>query len=310
MISRSLVFSLTQTLKRIAWSNKLTRAVAIRAVDAVYLVKKRLGMTGWMPAVTAATSEVAEGLRPFQRYRTEFAWVAGWFSNQAIATWDSLLTLQTALGLRGNLLEIGVFKGKSAVLMVLHSRPQETCVFVDPALRKEAIDVIEIIRPQNNVWLRDMSQNIRGDERLQSLAGTFRWIHVDGEHSGRAVMNDLEIAEGLLSPEGIICLDDFMSAAYPQVAMAAYRFLDCRSREFSLFLNGFNKGYICRTMYAPTYLRFLKERMLDELNRRGLTDVTIWKTTEPADMNCFGLTQQYLQYDYKGPDWAPDTIPI
>jgi predicted O-methyltransferase YrrM len=310
MISRSLVFSLMQTLKRVAWSNKLTLAVATRAVDTAYLVKKRLGMAGRRSAPTAATSEVAEDLRPFQCYRSEFGWVGGWFSDQALATWDSLLALQTALGLCGNLMEIGVLKGKSAVLMALHARPQETCVFVDPALRKEATDVIKMIRPQNNVWLRDMSQNIRGDERLEPFVGTFRWIHVDGEHSSRAVMNDLEIAEGLLAPEGVICLDDFMSSAYPQVTMAAFRFLDRRAGEFTLFLSGFNKGYVCRTAYAPTYLRFLKERMLGELNRRGLTNVTIWKSADPADMNCFGLTPKYLQYDYKGPDWAPDTIPI
>jgi predicted O-methyltransferase YrrM len=311
MTSRKLVFSLTQTIKRAVWSNPLTRAVVLRGVDAAYLVRKRLGMAGpgRSPAPTAFR-EASGDLAPFQRYRTEFGWIGGWFKEKATASWDCLLALQTALAVRGNLMEIGVSRGKSAALMVLHARSEDTCVFVDPVLRQEAIDAIETIRGQNNVWLRDMSQNIRGDKRLDPLAGTFRWIHIDGEHSGRAVMNDLEIAGGLLSPEGVICLDDFMSPAYPQITMAAFRFLDRKGTAFSLFLNGFNKGYICRTAYAPTYLRFLKDQLLAELNRRELTDVTIWKTTDPDDMNCFGLTRKYLHYEYKGPDWAPDTTPI
>jgi hypothetical protein len=301
--------SLTQTLKRLAWSKKLTRAAVVRALDAVYLVKKRLGNAGQTSAPIAAPDEVTEDLRPYQRYRSEFRSIDGWFKEGAIATWDSLLALQTSLRLRGNLMEIGVSKGKSAALMALHTRPCETCVFVDLALRWEAVDLIEAIRPQNNLWVRDMSQNIRRDGRLMALAGTFRWIHVDGEHSGRAVLNDLEVAAALLSPEGVICLDDFMSPAYPQVTMAAFRFLD-RDREFSLFLIGFNKGYICRAAFAPTYLRFLKERIFPELERREFTDVTVWKTADPEDMNCFGQTRKYLQYDSKGPDWAPHTIPI
>ena len=174
----------------------------------------------------------------------------------------------------------------------------------------QAIDVIESIRPVNNLWLEEASQHIRRAERLMSLAGTFRWIHVDGEHSGRAVLNDLEIAETMLSPEGVICLDDFMSPAYPQVTMAAFRFLDSRNGRFSLFLNGFNKGYISAAGYVPTYLRLLKDHLCQELRRRRFPDFTVWKTADPNDMNCLGQTRKYLDYDFKGPDWAPHAMSI
>jgi Methyltransferase domain len=310
MISPSLVVSLTGTLKRLAWSSRLTRAVAVRAVDTAHLVKRRRGVRERTAGASAVPDEVPADLIPFHRYRGEFDWITGWFQEGAIATWDSLLAWQATLAISGNLFEIGVFKGKSAALMALRSCPQEICVFVDAILRREAIDVIETIRPANNVWWREMSQDIPSDGRLLPLAGTCRWIHIDGDHSSRGVLNDLEIATGLLSPEGVICLDDFMNPAYPQVTMATFRFLEGRPGELSLFLTGFNKGYLCRVAYAPTYLRFLKGRLLAELHRRELTDVTLWKTTDPEDMNCFGLTRKYLDHDYKGPDWAPHTIPI
>lgn len=302
------VFSMTQRLKRLAWTNRLTLGVATKLVDAAYVARRQVSK-GARPAPAVMPADGSD-LAPFHRYRTEFGELGGWFGEEAIASWDCLLSLQQALAVRGNVMEIGVLKGKSAALLALHSRPEETCVLVDPALRKEATDVIETIRPEGNLYYRQMSQQVRGDAELVSLAGTFRWIHIDGEHSGRAVTNDLAIGEMLLAPDGIICLDDFMVSSYPQITMATFVFLERWKDELTLFLCGFGKGYICRTASAPIYREFIRDRMLDELHRRDLQDVTIWKTTDPDDMNCFGLTSRHLSFDYKGPDWAPDTIPV
>jgi hypothetical protein len=173
-----------------------------------------------------------------------------------------------------------------------------------------ATDVVETIRPRSNLWVADVSQNLRNDPRLHPLAGTFRWIHIDGEHTGRAVTNDLEIARNFLSRDGIVCLDDFMSPAYPQITAATFAFLERHRDELTLFLAGFNKGYVCRTAQAQAYLRFLQQKLFDELTRRNVDNVTVWKSTDPADMNCFGMTAKLLQVDVRGPDWAPDTISI
>jgi hypothetical protein len=302
------VFSMTQRLKRLAWTNRVTLGLATKLVDAAYVARRQVAKSPRPTSVAVPDDE--SDLLPFRRYKTEFGDVGGWFSDEAIASWDCLLSLQHTLALEGNLMEIGVLKGKSAALLAVHSSKDETCVFVDPALRKEATDVIELIRAKNNVYYRQMSQQIRGNAELVSLAGTFRWVHIDGEHCGRAVANDLAIAEMLLAPEGIICLDDFLVASYPQITMATFAFLERWKDELTLFLCGFGKGYICRTAFAATYLEFLRDRMLSELHRRDLNNVTIWKTTDPDDMNCFGLTAKQLAFDYKGPDWAPDTIPI
>src|SRR4030095_347675 len=105
-----------------------------------YLLKKRRRMPQRMAVVTAAPGKVAADLVPFHRYRAEVGWIGGWVQEVATATWDSLLAWQAALEVRGNLVEIGVLKGKSAALMALHARPEETCVFVDAVLRQEAID--------------------------------------------------------------------------------------------------------------------------------------------------------------------------
>jgi hypothetical protein len=306
MRTRRLVFSLTQKLKRLAWSNKAALWIATRVVDASYILTRRFRRG----AIRAGGDDAPPELHPLRRFWAEFSGIAGSFWDGAIVTWDVLFRYQAEAEIAGDLLEIGVLKGRSAVLLALHARPGETLALVDPALRLEATDMVERARPGPNLYLRMRSQELGNDTRLGALEGRCRWVHIDGEHSGPAVDNDLDIAARLLAPEGVICLDDFFTPAYPQITRAAFTWLAARGGAFILFLTGFNKGYICRAHAALDYLRFTRDRMLMEFERRDFGNVTVWKTTEPADMNCFGITPRYQEHRCKGPDWAPDTIPL
>ena len=76
-----------------------------------------------------------------------------------------------------------------------------------------------------------------------------------------------------------------------------------------MFLVGYNKGYICRREDAAPNLVFLRDAAQREYARRDLA-VTLWKTADPTDMNCFGVTRRVEDRAYRGPDWEPDTLPI
>jgi predicted O-methyltransferase YrrM len=309
MAERTSVY-LINKFRRLAWSNRGTLALATAAVDAAYLFRKASrGKRAAAPTKGPAAPREATDLGRLERYRSEFAAIGGNFWDGAIVTWDVLFVRQAAEGITGDLLEIGVLKGKSATLIALHARADETFVLVDPALRREAIDAVESIRSAHNVLVRDVSQNLRGHAALAGREGSFRWIHIDGEHSGPAVTNDLEIAEALIAPHGIICLDDFFTPAYPQITAAAFAFLASRRDRLQLFLIGYNKGYICRREDAQEILLFLRDDAGREYARRDFP-VTLWKTANPADMNCFGVMPRVQDAVYKGPDWSPDAIPI
>ncbi len=306
---RAVIF-VANKLLRLARTNKTTFFLATAAVDAFYLAKKwiRGGGPGDPPVFPAANSKRPE-LTAFDRYKNEFATLKGHFSDGAMVTWDILLSRQVTEAVAGDLLEIGVFSGKSATLIALHARATETVVLVDPILQREAIDAVEIIHPTHNILIRDISQNIRNHDAIAGRQGRYRWIHIDGEHSGPAVTNDLEIAETLLAPRGIISVDDFFTPAYPQVTAAVFAFLATRRQRLQLFLCGYTKGYICRREDASEMLAFLRDKAKDEYDRRNFA-VTIWKTSYPADLNCFGVTPRRRNMAYRGPDWEPDTIPI
>lgn len=300
---------LVDTLRRLAWTNPTTLRLATGAADAAYLARRLLGRRRQGPAMAPHAAEA--DLAPYHAYRQHCASTAGWFTEGAIVTWDALLAFQSERTQQGDLLEIGVLKGKSAAMLAVHAAPEEAVVLIDPALRQEAIDLVASAHPSHNLLLlRARSQDVVGLEELASRRGRCRWLHIDGEHSGRAVRNDLAIAADLVAPDGIICLDDFFAPAYPQITEAAFRFLDHRKAEFQLFLAGFRKAYICARVAAPAYLQFVKDQLPNEYRRRGFTDFTLCKTTDPADMNCFGVIERRRDSDFKGPDMVPGRIEI
>ena len=243
-------------------------------------------------------------MRRFEDYMRSFSDVAGWFPVPAAAIWDCLLDFQEASGVNGNLMEIGVWKGKSAGCAALHCRREEFCLFVDPLPLADARETISRLVPKARCkYLQETSQLLPRYPVLKETLGSFRWIHIDGEHSSEAVAGDLRLAADLVCSRGIVVVDDFFSPSYPQVTQSVFQFIAGRPAPLSLILCGFQKGYLCRPTAARTYLDYIRSSLHRDLTDRQCGAFTIWKTTEPADMNTFGVTDRFLEFDYRGPDW-------
>ena len=134
-------------------------------------------------------------MKHFDEYMKHFSEVEGWFQTPAIAIWDSLLSYQEEQRISGNMIEIGVWKGKSAALAALHCQTGEECVFVDAMPLDAAKATISQTLPQATChYLQEQSQFLARHPFIAQGTRSFRWIHVDGEHTGQSVINDLEIA--------------------------------------------------------------------------------------------------------------------
>jgi predicted O-methyltransferase YrrM len=247
----------------------------------------------------------------YHRFLRAFVDVPGWFYPQSAATWDILLSYQEAHGIVGNLLEIGVYQGKSAGMAALHRQGEESCVFVDPLPMDGIRQRLEQLLPDAKCeYIQELSQYLPRHAFVRDAARDFRWIHIDGEHSAQAMQNDLTIAETLLSDRGILVVDDFFSPSYPQITQAVFRFLDANPGRLMLLLCGYNKGYLCRPRAAREYLGFIKDAFYLNMAKRGMSRITVCKTSEPSDMNTFGLIDRYMDLDYRGPDWDLENIHI
>ena len=242
--------------------------------------------------------------------RNYFLQTEGWFPEMSAVVWDCLLTFQARAEIRGHLFEIGVWKGKSAILQAMHAAPDEELVLVDVWIRDEMRRTIGGIKPSRAHYLQMNSRDLPTTQRYRDGARSYRWVHIDGEHTGPALAIDLDTANHLLGAAGIVTLDDFMSPKYPQVTRTIFDYVSLHEGDLQMFLCGFNKAYLCRPGMAPTYLSFVKESLHADMRRRGYGNVTIFKTARPGDMNCFGIEGRYEDLNYRGPDADEHSITI
>ena len=82
-----------------------------------------------------------------RRYETEFAEIEGYCQPESAALWDFFFTTQEKLDVRGDLLEIGVWHGKTAVLNALYARPEDQLYLIDHDMKEGAeLAVRRIVR--------------------------------------------------------------------------------------------------------------------------------------------------------------------
>ena len=245
----------------------------------------------------------------FQDYIEASEGVEGWLSPESAGAWDSLLGFQERSGVEGDFLEIGVWHGKSALLSTMHSRENERCIFVDVAIREDAKKIIGNVKAQNTFFIQAKSGQILHSKVLfERGSENFRWIHIDGAHTGQQVSGDLKLADLLLGEHGVVAVDDFMNVMYPQVTASVFEFLMNNRGRLSLFLCGFNKGYLIRPLAFPNYMKHIADNLISDLKINGINEKTLCKTTYPEDMNCFGLTNSWENKEFRGPDWNKDLL--
>ena len=232
--------------------------------------------------------------------------IQGWLVDEAAAAWDCFLEFQNRNNINGNFLEIGVWRGKTAAILKYHHDPnEEKVILVDKVLQTKFIDeaLAKVPVSSTEVFYHEIdSHDLFTKADIEIEPGTVRWVHIDGEHTGHAVMADLRVADKYLSQEGIVCVDDFCDPQYVQVTEAVFRYIEYNRDRLCLFNCGFKKAYLARPSFVNHYLMYCYDDLIDDLEARGAM-VTISKTTSSADLNCFSMVPRYNNWRLRGPDW-------
>lgn len=247
--------------------------------------------------------------RPIDLYRKLYSGLNGFFTEPQAIVWDFMLTFQTQQGICGNTMEIGVMGGRSATLMAMHTKLEERAVFADLQIPDVVRRVLDKEHPKNNIFFEGRSSNLRAQNLQSGEEPFFRFIHIDGGHSGTELMSDLRLADTLLHDAGVICIDDFFSPAYPQITDAVFRYLAANPYSLSLVLVGLYKGFLVRPLAARDYLTHIDQALLDALYSQDCKLLHLSKTTHPDEINCFGLHWADGEASTRrGPDWDPGNI--
>jgi hypothetical protein len=249
-------------------------------------------------------------MRAIETWRTGADAIPGYFITEAAGAWDAFLDFQETSAIPGNLVEIGVWKGKSASLLALHLRAEDKLVLIDLGFPADVRARLDAIAPKNGlIYIEQRSSRPLPAALASSWPRSVRFFHIDGEHTGEAVINDLRLASLWLSDTGLICLDDFFNPMYPQLTAAVFEYLAVHRHELALVLVGHNKGYLCRPTASHLDRRFIRIRLVQALAERGFRDITAFKTTQASDMNCFGIGARFKDLDYYGLDQDPGQMP-
>jgi len=80
----------------------------------------------------------------------------------------------------------------------------------------------------------------------------------------------MALADFMLSPDGILCLDDYTNLNYSQILAATFKYLFTRRTDLAIFLVTNEKAYLCRRRQFPVYADFVLRSMLAQMKDRGL----------------------------------------
>jgi predicted O-methyltransferase YrrM len=162
--------------------------------------------------------------------------VPGWFHPEDRRIFVGLNQIQGECSVSGNVLEIGAYKGKSAILLGYELKAGERLVICDLfGMPPETVEE----RRENEQHYRDLgrrafeSNYLRFHPELPRILqcsstqldlepGSFRFIHVDGSHQYDIVRKDIETAARLLADDGVIAVDDYRTFHTPGVALAVW----------------------------------------------------------------------------------------
>ncbi len=164
--------------------------------------------------------------------------IPGWFSTDDARMFCVVNDAQLAAGVAGDLLEVGAYLGKSAILLGHLVQPRETLRVIDPW--EAEVPTEENTREQGTYYsdvtlaafkanylrfhttLPDIRQGV-STALLPDLASeTYRLIHIDGSHDWPVVRQDVAHVLRLLQPGGIAVFDDMFARHTPGVPAAVW----------------------------------------------------------------------------------------
>jgi hypothetical protein len=189
--------------------------------------------------------------------------IGGWLSPSAASLLGLLDEIQQIHGVQGDMFEIGVHHGRSAVLFCAFARDDEAVgacdLFGDQHQNLSASgsgdrEIFEAnvkrIRPGFD-RLRVFAMR-SSDLSKSDIGAPHRLFHIDGGHLHEEALNDLRLAAEVLHPGGAIVLDDPFRPEWPGVTEAILQFLS-EDQDFVPLVLGFNKLVLVRREARAAY---------------------------------------------------------
>jgi hypothetical protein len=176
--------------------------------------------------------------------------IPGWLHPDDVDLTWRVLRSQDARRIRGDVLELGVYKGRYvALLCALTAEPGDRVVGVDGFFERHGVLLSDDWREKAIQDIRIAVRSVAGtDARLEIVPADtmnltaadigrlttsgFRFVSVDAGHEAENVLNDLRLVSARLVDGGIVAVDDAFNPVVPGVieGVCRYMMLDGRPR--------------------------------------------------------------------------------
>ncbi|MEH6604213.1 MAG: class I SAM-dependent methyltransferase [Pseudomonadales bacterium] len=202
--------------------------------------------------------------------------VKGWLQRVDAEIIGSILDFQSQQSITGSCVEIGIHHGKSFIplCMALEGEELALCIdiFDDQSKNLDSSGKGDFSSFQANLdkfhidpilirVFKGSSEDINHEQILHQV-GPVRFFSVDGGHWKSIVQNDLRLAEKTLARDGVIALDDYCRAEWPEVTTGYTLWQEKTESDIIPFAVGSNKLFLCRRDFAATYRAALKTPFL------------------------------------------------
>lgn len=184
----------------------------------------------------------------------ETSGIEGWLFPVDALLLGAIDEMQCRLGIAGNLFEIGVHHGKSAILLARMLRADELLGVCD-VFGQQELNLDHSGEGSRELFERNMAAfapSATARTRIHSkrsetltvddTTAACRLIHIDGGHRPGDVAADLEIACKALLPEGVVVLDDVFNPSWPGVGEGLYEFVRSAPHRLAPIIIGGNKA--------------------------------------------------------------------
>lgn len=251
--------------------------------------------------MTVSAPNANGSLSKYWEYKERFAYVEGWLSDESIALYDFFLYNQSAKIFydhfqTGDFLEIGIAYGKSALLMAMHADSKSVIRLLDASQSHllGTAERVQAMTPNKVLGVFGYSEAVDPE---QFPARSTRFMHIDGDHGRWALHNDLEMANRIVSADGMVVIDDFFSETFVGVTYGTIEWMALNPTAFEMILVGFNKAYLVRPRFARRYLEAIRDRLPAHMRACGLPNFTLLRTDDTRAFGCFGITGRQHDVD-------------
>ena len=214
--------------------------------------------------------------------------IDGWNQQGVFTALKEIHEVQQARSISGNIGEIGIHDGQFFfALMLLANTKKELCLAVDifddqernidcsggssfESFHEKLVRIIDKKRIKKLRLIQDDSLGLKPETLIATANSAFidsmgvldackfnseqtsgfRLFSIDGGHTVVHALNDLRLVERVMTPGGVVIVDDFMHPGWPGVTEGLHIYCSDRSSRLVPFAYGNNKMYLTTFDFA------------------------------------------------------------